>query len=131
MKLEELLRHVADNVEAGKPVNHGLLYWGLTSIVDHISCFNWTDHANYSNKPKTHTVNGWEVPTPATQPLDRGQEYLYVDMSHPKWVNRDNWTGHEIDHRRLERRVLFLTQEAAMANAKAMTGINPYGEGVV
>jgi hypothetical protein len=94
MKLEELLRHVADNVEAGKPANHDLLYWGRPSIVDHISCFNWTDHDNYSNTPKTHNCNGHEVPAPECAELN-------------------------------------LTEEPAIANTKAMLGINPYGEGVV
>jgi hypothetical protein len=39
MKLEELLRHVADNVEAGKPAGEGLLYCGEPATL--INAIEW------------------------------------------------------------------------------------------
>jgi hypothetical protein len=130
MKLEELLRHMADNVEVGKRASEGILYRGEpTNIMNSIEWGFYEE--DYSLAPKTHMVGRWEVPLPESEPLSKGQEYIYVNLSAPKYFSRSTWTGHDIDAQRLKRGILFLNEAALRANAKAMLGIDPYKEGPV
>jgi hypothetical protein len=125
MKLEELLRYVADNVEAGKYAGAGLLYRGEPATLINAIGLRYCGE-DYTLAPKTRLVNGYEVPLPETEPLAMGQAYVYIDMSAPKYFSRSTWTGHDIDAQRLKRGILFLKEAAARANAVAMLG-----EGVV
>lgn len=78
---------------------------------------------------KTHIVNGFEVPAPETEEPDDYTKYyapnLFVDEMHSGliWHRNSEW-----DNRLIRRGLLFLNKEDAIANTKAMLGINPYGE---
>lgn len=77
--------------------------------------------------PKTRIINGFEVPAPEKQALYGGDEY-YASSIHDneyyikvRWNIRGSW-----DERALSRGLVFLNKEDAIANAKAMIGIDPY-----
>lgn len=76
----------------------------------------------YRIKPRTHIVNGFEVPAPIEEYT--GPRTVYVPHF---WY--DNWsaeiTGAGVIKRLIERRAAFETREAARANSLAMVGIDP------
>lgn len=77
-------------------------------------------------KQKTRTINGFEVPEPVRDPLEDGQEYFVSDLSLNDMFFDSCWDGGDIDFRRLERGLIHLDEESAIANANAMMGIDPY-----
>lgn len=79
-------------------------------------------------KPKTHIVNGFEVPAPESEPLKTNVKYYCSDSSEPDWFFWSTWVGDETDTMWLARNLVFLNKEDAIANAKAMLGIDPYKE---
>jgi hypothetical protein len=128
MKLHELLRHVADNVEAGRNTGHGLLYSGVSHSVDHPDAIAWRCSQYYALAPKTHTVNGFEVPAPETDPPRHTQDYYYVDPAEKEYHGSTCWINDRFDKARLARGLVFLDPEAARANGLALFGIDPYAE---
>lgn len=78
---------------------------------------------------KTHVINGFEVPAPETEPLNSGQTYWTPHPLRVDWRDSYEWDGESVDQRALERGLIHLTREAAVANAKAMVGIDPATEG--
>jgi hypothetical protein len=126
MKLEDLLRHIADNIENGKEWFVELECKNLGNrptwddVVDH--------HDWFKLAPRTHMVNGFEVPAPDTVKPQKYTAIFNGDPSMKGWCIETAWHGTEIDLRMLERGNVFLTREAAIANAKAEKGINPYAE---
>lgn len=127
MKLESLLRHVADNVEAGRHTVHGLLLNGETAFQGELGVLDiiWSVSDNYEIAPETHTVNGFEVAMPiSVQPSERDTIFISsIENTHHYTVAL--WTGANYDYRLFNRGLLFATLEDAEANAKAMLGIDP------
>lgn len=91
-------------------------YWKSTSKPSFDCC------GQYRIKPRTHIVNGFEVPEPIKEYT--GQETIYV----PKFCNKD-WTAPVystyLKTVAIKRGAVFGTREAARANAMAMLGIDP------
>lgn len=79
-------------------------------------------------KQKTHTVNGFEVPKPATEQPEKGSLYYVPNVFVSHWFSSSTWDGDDNDLMGLVRNIVFLNKEDAIANAKAMAGINPYEE---
>lgn len=85
-----------------------------------------SDDIVFRRKPATRVINGFTVPAPLTT-MNKGDEYYTAS------VTSDGWTGSlpieysadEVDALWLSRGLCFATREAAIANAKAMCGINP------
>lgn len=79
-------------------------------------------------KPKTRIVNGFEVPAPESLPLNSGDDYYCADVN--SWYFYENypWSGNDMSMLWLKRGLVFLAKEDAIANAKAMVGIDPYGD---
>ena len=127
MELQDLLRHIADNVENEKHWVTGLTYDNPNArpVWDDVA----ENHDRFKLAPRTHDVNGFTVPAPEVEGLDKGQEYFFPCANHKEWVGWYFWSNDKCDTLLLERRSVFLTQEAAIANAKAMLGIDPYSEG--
>lgn len=81
-------------------------------------------------KPQTHVVNGFTVPAPLRISPDLSATY-YV----PDWIDGGFyrgalvWNADRIDIRHLSRGLVHLTKEAAIANAKATCGIDPWLDG--
>lgn len=79
--------------------------------------------------PKTRIINGFEVPAPETK-APSGNTVYYVSIPHISKYHGANLWGNEKDQVEycLKRGLVFLNKEDAIANAKAMLGINPYEE---
>jgi len=125
MKLQDLLRHIADNVENGESWTKGLAIPEKLTTVQEV----WCNHFSIELKPRTHVVNGFTVPAQEVESLPFGTEYWTIDFSEDELVYNYIWDDDTTDEKLLSRNIVFLTAEAAIANAKAMLGIDPYSEG--
>ena len=76
--------------------------------------------------PETRIINGFEVPSPETTELELGCTYFAPHLQADCYFARFFWDGDARDMRSLKRGVVFLNKEDAIANAKAMLGIDPY-----
>lgn len=124
MNQVELLRHVADNLEAGRDAGHGLLYNGkkllVTTSVECI-CFGFSDA--YSLATRTRIINGVEVPAPMDKEPFRGQRY-WMECAWAKDLSTSTQWGFSSDDKlRFFRGLCYDSQEAAAANCKARYGI--------
>lgn len=91
-----------------------------------VSCVMDSQYHTFRRKPRTRVVNGFTVPAPI-QDMPKKDQMLYVaDPMHQDFfieaLVRGCWESG------LTRGLLFSTKEAAIANAKAMCGINPEAE---
>ena len=120
MKLQDLLRHIADNVENGKDQLDGLISPPLANYRD-----VFTNSDAFSLAPRTHVVNGFTVPAPEVDALALDDVYFIGEPSSVDWHTEYTWYADNSDKRFLERGLVHLTKEAATANAKAMLGIGP------
>lgn len=123
MKLENLLRHIADNEEAGLDWCAGLNFklGGGPNWEDVIDNPEW-----FSLKPKTRMVNGFEVPAPMSKKPANGQTYFSTYFENESYVGDYSWANDDVDNLLFKRNICFSEPEAAAANAKAMLGIDPY-----
>ena len=80
--------------------------------------------------PKTRIINGFEVPAPETQDPEEGTTY-YIPILHTvNLYGKAVWYRDEQWHKRyIKRGMVFLNAEDAIANTRAMLGIDPYEEG--
>jgi len=76
MKQEELLRHMADNLEVGNPAGHGLLYKGMVSRTKRPENISIHAPQYYELAPKTVVINGIEVDRGVDFEPKKGQEYF-------------------------------------------------------
>lgn len=79
--------------------------------------------------PKTRIINGFEVPAPETAKPDYGTRYFSSSLSYMDMAVFHEWNDDDFDTRMLKRGIVFLSAEDAIANAKAMLGIDPYEDG--
>ena len=97
----------------------------------------WGKHGNHMSSggpnpfdiigmyPETRIVNGFRVPVPETEELKLGCMYFAPHLQSDSYFARLSWDGDACDMRSLKRGVVFLNIEDAIANAKAMLGIDP------
>lgn len=117
-----VLRALAD----GEPMEKFEVTWGTKRF--------WVQLDNYQHallQPETYdirrkqefiTVNGYKVPKPRAC-WDKSGKYVYVPRpDNPTWY--DAYAGGCPPHL-LQRGIAHETKEAAIAHARAMTGINP------
>ena len=133
---EQVFQQMADNVRAGKsPVDrlqllgHGLGWsrgWmalpsssTLNSIVLH--------DFKYRLEPRTHTLNGYDVPAPETEEPEVGADCFVLNSWAKSGVDMDVWENTHVDRNAL-RHGLWLSKEDAIANAKALRGEDPYDD---
>lgn len=86
------------------------------------------DISYYKIKPKTITVNGFEIPEPVREELILGQYYFIpspTNFEEEDLFEDYYWDSDRNDKSFLERGVIHLTKENAIAHAKAMLGIDP------
>lgn len=65
-------------------------------------------------------INGIAVPEPVQEPLKRGQTYYFVSLASTELAVEEVWTDDDLDNLRLERVLIQLTKEGAIAQAEAM-----------
>ena len=80
---------------------------------------------DYRVAAQTHTINGFTVPAPVKYFLEGGVEYYSPDLGAAYFRSGHTWQGNQADLDRAHRNLVFLTAEAATANAKAMCGLDP------
>lgn len=85
----------------------------------------WNYEASYRRKPQTITVNGFTVPKPLWATPARLANYYLACPSHQDYCVSYDWTNTSYEKLLLERGLIHATQEAAIAHAKAMLGIDP------
>lgn len=83
------------------------------------------DAYTYRRKPRTITVNGFEVPEPLRVMPEVDGEYFLADPAGNGFLHQFFWRDCATDNLWLERGLLHSTKEAAIAHAKAMLGIDP------
>lgn len=124
MKLQDLLRHIADNIESGRKSFAGLDH---PFVADpHEKLFLYPEE--FELAPRTHEVNGFTVPAPETEMTEKSGDYYCCSLLSMEWYVSAHWTNSKDDFAFLKRGIIHLTKEAAIANARAMRGFNPYPE---
>ena len=93
----------------------------------------WGDNAIYRAKPAPTLslaiiVNGIEVPEPVREALEVGQRYWLADPTSITFHKKTYWGDDDIDIRILNRGLIHLTEEAAVAHAKAMLAPSMRGD---
>jgi hypothetical protein len=84
------------------------------------------DISNYTIAPKTITVNGFDVPAPETVAPDYGTKYCVPALCTDDLVDGGvEWNGDKHDGLYLQRGIVYLNKDHAIARAKAMLGIDP------
>lgn len=119
----ELLEHILRNLKAGRSAGYGLLVCGEASAAKNI--YDMGLFGGYTIAPRTHMVNGFEVPAPESEEPEDVTEYYLEDPAAIDWVNTFRWAGDKKDNLWLSRGMVHLTKESAIANTKAKLGINP------
>ena len=127
--------------ETELPVADGYSLWGVICGNRSHSSSRWCEDGSYyvggresaldivGMWPKTRVINGFEVPAPETEELRQGVMYCISVPTNKGFYCECEWVGDlEFDFLLLERGLVFLTKEDAIANAKAMLGIDPYKE---
>lgn len=86
----------------------------------------WDERAFYRRKPRTHMVNGFEVPEPMREaPIDGTLVWLSAPHIDDYCASLTWSEGRDWNRRYLARGLVHATKEAAVANAKAMIGVQP------
>lgn len=122
MNTVELLRYVADNLEAGRPIGHGLLYKGKKSSAISAEGIAFCSPELYSLAPRTRVINGIEVPAPMDKEPEIGEIYWFEHIGREEMADDFRWIGDDID-KRLFSIGIHETAEAAAANCRARYGI--------
>ena len=82
----------------------------------------------YRIKPRTITVNGFEVPEPIRAKPSVGDEYCVASPVDDGMYYRELWSDDEYENLWLSRGICHTTKESAIAHANAMLGIDPNGD---
>lgn len=78
--------------------------------------------------PNTRIINGFEVSAPEVVEPKIGDTYFNSDILSEEFYDSFAWRDDGYDKLNLARGLVFLNKEDAIANAKAMLGINPHEE---
>ena len=126
----QVFQHMADNARNGKSPVDGLQAKSET--------VEWIDapesiyvgelvsgYFEFRVKPRTHTLNGYEVPAPEMEAPKHGAKYWFLNLWYEDAVISTHWSGTNGDKNAI-RNGLWLSKEDAIANAKAMRGEDPY-----
>jgi len=85
----------------------------------------WSKSILYRRKPRTHMVNGFEVPEPMRE-VRYGTWVWVADPGHVDFCHEEAMANAPCDFEWIKRGLVHATKDAAIANAKAMLNINPY-----
>jgi hypothetical protein len=77
------------------------------------------ENTKYRIKPKTININGFEVPEPCREPLQRGDEYCIADVSSGNG-HSIQWNFSELDIKWLRLGIIHKTKEAADLHSTAL-----------
>jgi len=122
MNQVELLRHVANNIEAGRPSGHGLLFDGKRSDALTPDGVLYDRPLRYSLAPRTRMINGVECPMPIEVEPGNGERYWTEAPYNAEYAIVAVWGSYNIDRIRLERGICYPSKEAAIVSCKARYG---------
>jgi hypothetical protein len=95
---------------------------GYTPLVGHPE---WSKSVLYRRKRKTRVINGFVVPAPETKVPSIGTTIFIADPARDSWYSYTPWSTALYDQLWFSRNLLFLNKDDAIANAKAICGIDP------
>jgi hypothetical protein len=132
LTVPQLLRHVADNIEAGRPELSGVECQNAngTFTKTHLKSFSYAAMEIaigkcFRIKPATRVINGFEVPEPVRNDLKKGQAYFCPTILNEELYSSVLYNVDDYVERIIQRGLVFLTADDAIATAKAMLGIDP------
>ena len=110
---EVLMRHVASGcVNDFAAIFNTHTLQSLLDFADSIYIF--------SLAPRTITVNGVEVPAPESVAPEEGSKYFNPNAFMDEMFSFEEWIGSASNFRELERGLVYLNKDDAIARAKAM-----------
>ena len=89
------------------------------------SYLNTIGNIKFRKKNPAIVVNGYDVPAPCKHPLDIRMDYYIPDIFAQYMCSLHTWCGNNIDMRYLERGLVHLTKNDAIAHAKALIFVDP------
>lgn len=108
----EILRAIAD----GKTIEGRYLDSPWITLPKPFDPKGW----EFRVKQETMTLAGHEFPVPVREPLEIGTEYWYADTDTPSNPPCYRWNGRGNDLIWMNKGLIHLTKEGAIAKAKAM-----------
>ena len=119
--------YAEDAAECSEP----WLRWQYRSIggmwVDADGPFPFLPNVVYRRKPRTIRINGFEVPEPVREPLEKGQWYWLAENTRSTPVAYQ-WSNDKADYQWLDAGLLHMTEEAAQIHIDAMLSFTRRGE---
>ena len=121
MNGKEVLRAIADGADPSE------FQWFDGDKV--LNVYDWNinsftrPNGQFRRKPRTRVVNGFTVPAPIQEMPKNGDRLFYIHLFYSDWCFEACFS--RSDEIYYSRGLLFSTKEAAIANAKAMVGIDP------
>lgn len=94
--------------------------WHEMISLSNINDPNWCIDLVYRLAPRTILVNGVEVPAGEKEAPSKGATYYVPDQAEESLAYDFSWGDDEMDARFLERGLVYLDRESAIARAKAM-----------
>lgn len=125
----QVLRHVADNLDAGRESSYGLQvhdHDGLVNLLCPLAAIR--NGTKICLKPRTRALNGFEVPAPMDVMPVAGVKYWTVSATSEDGVDCCIFGNDDIDQRVFSFGLMFATESDAIANFKAICGIDPNAE---
>lgn len=83
-------------------------------------CFPFFVLEKIADAPRFITINGFEVPEPVREPLERGERYWVVELGSLRHCSNFAWACGGFDRLALQRGLIHRTKEAAEKHARAL-----------
>lgn len=89
-------------------------------LIRYVDTQSYMSGCSFRIAPRKILVNGVEVPAPQVEAPEKYDCYYVPDTAEEDLYYELTWSGDEMDHRYLERGLLYRDEESAIARAKAM-----------
>lgn len=120
VSLEDIEYTFPDRAGVWSPMNVGP--WHIHFVLQQ------QQDVKFRRKGKTRTINGFTVPAPEVKAPSMDSTYYVPDPYTSAWGDDMVWDDQVFDRLCLARGLVFLTKADAIANAKAMCGVDPSKE---
>jgi len=105
-------------------------------LLDARSGNHWSDSVDYWGSPPAKATHWMPLPEPPKRTMKytverpkpmpehpkMGQVYWVVSLGSPRWASRVEWINDVVERRHFNRGLCYVTEEEAVAAAKAMVG---------
>lgn len=116
-----MIQYAKDATETDKPWDRWEIYSEVNDRWEHLKCQAFfTENYQYRRKPDVIKINGFEVPAPLKVAPKIGTAYSYANPSLEDFHITYTWDNDDFDKRLLQKGLIHLTKEAAIAHAKAL-----------